>query len=87
MGRDERMTSVGVPTETKSDERRVALTPEGAAELVAHGVRVLVQQDAGLGSSIQNDEYRWCLQSLTEVLKTARDFSRKARAQRRSRCV
>ena len=51
------MTTVGVPTETKADERRVALTAEGASELVAHGIEVLIQEDAGLGSAITNDEY------------------------------
>ena len=51
------MTTVGVPTETKADERRVALTAEGAAELVAHGIEVLVQDGAGEGSAIPNDEY------------------------------
>lgn len=51
------MTTVGVPTETKADERRVALTAEGAAELVAHDIEVLIQEDAGVGSAISNDEY------------------------------
>lgn len=51
------MTTVGVPTETKADERRVALTPNGAAELAAHGVEVLVQAGAGVGSLITDDEY------------------------------
>ena len=36
--RDERRSDeVGVPTEIKSDEYRVALTPAGVRELVAHG--------------------------------------------------
>ena len=48
---------VGVPTEVKDSERRVALTPDGARELVSHGHRVLVQQGAGAGSSIDDDEY------------------------------
>ena len=42
---------VGVPTETKVDEFRVALTPEGVRELNMHGVEVLVQAGAGAGSS------------------------------------
>jgi len=43
---------VGVPTEVKEDERRVALTPDGVREMEAHGVEVLVQSGAGLGASI-----------------------------------
>jgi alanine dehydrogenase len=43
---------VGVPTEVKADEYRVALTPTGARELREHGHEVIVQAGAGLGSSI-----------------------------------
>jgi alanine dehydrogenase len=49
---------VGVPTETKVDEFRVALTPEGVRELNAHGVEVLVQAGAGAGSHLADEEYR-----------------------------
>jgi len=49
--------TVGVPRETKPGEHRVALTPDGAHELVAHGVAVLVERDAGADSSIANDDY------------------------------
>ena len=51
------MTTVGIPTETKQDERRVALTPGGAAELTARGIDVVVQSGAGLGSAIADEEY------------------------------
>jgi alanine dehydrogenase len=49
---------VGVPREIKTEEYRVALTPVGVRELVVHGNRVLVEQDAGAGSSITDDAYR-----------------------------
>jgi alanine dehydrogenase len=49
---------VGVPTEIKTDERRVALTPDGVRELDSHGVTVLVQAGAGEGASISDDVYR-----------------------------
>ncbi|MDQ3783112.1 MAG: alanine dehydrogenase [Actinomycetota bacterium] len=49
---------VGVPTEIKTEEYRVAMTPAGARELTAHGHTVLVQEGAGAGSSITDDEYR-----------------------------
>ncbi len=48
---------VGVPTETKEGEHRVALTPDGVRELAAHGHRVLVEAGAGADSSILDDEY------------------------------
>ena len=49
---------VGVPKEVKKDEYRVALLPVGADELVRAGHVVLVQQDAGKGSGIADDQYR-----------------------------
>ena len=48
---------IGVPRETKEGEHRVALTPDGALELVVHGHRVLVERGAGLDSSIADHEY------------------------------
>jgi alanine dehydrogenase len=49
---------VGVPTEIKDDERRVAITPDGVAELRSAGVRVLVESGAGRGSSLGDDAFR-----------------------------
>ncbi len=49
---------VGVPTEVKEGEHRVALTPDGVRELVGHGSQVVVQAAAGEGSSIGDDAYR-----------------------------
>jgi alanine dehydrogenase len=48
---------VGVPTEIKVDEYRVALTPAGVRELADAGHDVYVQQGAGLGSAISDDRY------------------------------
>ncbi|MCU1474405.1 alanine dehydrogenase [Amnibacterium sp.] len=48
---------IGVPTEVKSNESRVAVTPSGAHELVGHGHRVLVQRGAGEGSGYSDAEY------------------------------
>jgi alanine dehydrogenase len=45
---------VGVPTEVKPDEYRVALTPAGVRELREHGHEVLIQSGAGEGSSIED---------------------------------
>ncbi|MGZ4712304.1 MAG: alanine dehydrogenase [Acidimicrobiia bacterium] len=52
------MPVVGVPTEVKDGEHRVAITPDGVHELVAHDVTVLVQSGAGTDSAIADDEYR-----------------------------
>ena len=49
---------VGVPTEIKDDEYRVALTPAGLRELTDRGHEVLIQAGAGEGSAISDDDYR-----------------------------
>jgi alanine dehydrogenase len=49
---------VGVPTEVKLDEYRVALTPAGVRELVDAGHEVVVQSGAGLGSAMPDEAYR-----------------------------
>jgi alanine dehydrogenase len=49
---------VGVPSEVKNNERRVAMTPAGVDALVARGHEVLVQSGAGLGSHIPDEQYR-----------------------------
>ncbi len=48
---------VGVPTEVKADEYRVALTPAGVRELVDAGHQVAVQAGAGVGSAIEDAAY------------------------------
>jgi len=48
---------VGVPKEVKNHEYRVAMTPAGIHELVVHGHEVFVQRDAGVGSSIPDQQY------------------------------
>ena len=51
------MATVGIPAEIKADERRVALTPSGAHELVAHGIEVLIESGAGDGSALYDVDY------------------------------
>jgi alanine dehydrogenase len=48
---------VGVPREILDQEYRVALTPQGAHELVVEGHKVLVEKGAGEGSSISDRDY------------------------------
>ena len=49
---------VGVPTEIKTDEYRVAITPSGVRELTDRGHEVVIQAGAGEGSTISDDDYR-----------------------------
>jgi alanine dehydrogenase len=48
---------VGIPSEVKNREYRVAITPAGVHHLVGSGHEVLVQAGAGTGSAISDDDY------------------------------
>jgi alanine dehydrogenase len=48
---------IGIPTEVKDNEYRVAATPEGVRELAAAGHEVVLQSGAGEGSAIGDEEY------------------------------
>ena len=48
---------VGVPTEIKNNENRIAMVPGGVAQLTRAGHEVLVQTDGGVGSGFTNEEY------------------------------
>jgi alanine dehydrogenase len=48
---------IGVPTEVKVEEYRVAMTPAGVRELTDRGHEVVVQAGAGLGSAFADAEY------------------------------
>ncbi|MGN6444011.1 alanine dehydrogenase [Amnibacterium sp.] len=48
---------VGVPTEIKNNENRVAITPAGVHSLAGRGHEVLVQAGAGTGSRILDEDY------------------------------
>ncbi len=49
---------VGVPSEIKVDEYRVAITPAGVRELSARGHEVFVQTGAGEGSAMSDEQFR-----------------------------
>ena len=61
---------VGIPSEVKNHEYRVAITPAGVHELTRHGHDVYVESDAGVGSSISNDEFS---SAGAKILPTADD--------------
>jgi alanine dehydrogenase len=48
---------IGVPKEIKRDEYRVAMLPVGVEELSRAGHKVLIEQGAGLGSGLTDEEY------------------------------
>jgi len=60
---------IGVPTEIKTREYRVGLTPNGARELVGHGHEVFVQDGAGLGAGFTNEQY---VEAGAEILADAK---------------
>jgi alanine dehydrogenase len=61
---------VGIPKEVKNNEFRVAITPAGVHELVRNGHEVCVETNAGMGSSITDDEY---VTAGAKILDTAAD--------------
>ncbi len=48
---------IGVPKEIKDHEDRVGLVPAAVRELVAHGHRVVVENNAGRGAGISNEDF------------------------------
>lgn len=62
---------VGVPKEIKSQESRVAITPEGVSEFIRAGHSVIIETGAGLGSSISDEDF--VLQG-GQVRKTAEEI-------------
>jgi alanine dehydrogenase len=49
---------IGVPTEVKADEYRVAITPAGVRELCTRGHEVFIQAGAGLGSALTDEQFQ-----------------------------
>lgn len=49
---------VGVCKETQENEKRVALTPEGAEKLISLGLEILIEKDAGVASSYTDEQYK-----------------------------
>jgi alanine dehydrogenase len=48
---------IGIPQEIKSEERRVAIVPEGVEALTRHGHKVVIETNAGVGSGFSDSEY------------------------------
>ena len=61
---------VGIPREVKNHEYRVAITPAGVHELTRHGHSVFIEKEAGVGSSIPDQDY---IAAGAEIIGTADD--------------
>ncbi len=66
---------VGIPKEIKNNEYRVAMLPFGVEQLCQRGHRVLVQASAGLGSGVEDSDYR---SAGAQIIRSARDIYSKA---------
>lgn len=66
---------VGVPSETKSGERRVALIPDSVSRLKASGLEVQVQRGAGVPAGFLDTAYE---EAGATVVATAEDLYNKA---------
>ncbi len=60
---------IGVPRERKNLEKRIALTPDGAAELVSKGHQVLIETKAGDGSDFPDDSFKAVGATIVPTLK------------------
>ncbi|MDQ2646604.1 MAG: alanine dehydrogenase [Myxococcota bacterium] len=61
---------IGVPRETKTREYRVGMTPAGVRQLVAGGHELWVEDGAGEGSGITNQQY---VDAGAKIVRTAAD--------------
>jgi alanine dehydrogenase len=61
---------VGIPKEVKDNEFRVAITPAGVHELVTQGHDVVIELEAGVGSSIPDADF---VAAGAKILPTADD--------------
>lgn len=58
MTKTAKIQTLGVPREIKTQEYRVAMTPDGVREFERHGIEVFVETGAGEGASFRDDDYR-----------------------------
>lgn len=66
---------IGVPREIKTHEYRVALVPAGVIELIKHGHQVIIEKDAGQGSSFPDELYT---EVGAEIVETAAEVWERA---------
>ena len=66
---------IGVPTEIKQNENRVALIPAGVKELVKNDHKVYIQNNAGVGSGFDDEEY---IEAGAEILPSIEEVYRRS---------
>ena len=62
--------NIGIPTEIKNNEYRVGMTPAGVFSLSQQGHKVIIQDNAGLGSGFSNQDYK---DAGAIIVKTAKE--------------
>lgn len=62
---------IGVPTEIKNNENRVAMTPAGVVNLMKFGHEVYIENGAGLGSGFTDEDYAVAGASIVATAKEA----------------
>ncbi|RNF39029.1 alanine dehydrogenase [Planococcus salinus] len=62
---------IGIPKEIKNNENRVAITPAGVDALVKAGHKVMIETEAGVGSSFTNEDYSEVGAEIVETAKQA----------------
>jgi len=66
---------IGVPKEIKISENRVGMTEAGVKQLILEGHKVFVENDAGVGSGISNEDY---IRAGAQILETKKEVYNKA---------
>src|SRR5213595_4193958 len=66
---------IGVPKDTKEQERRIALVPSAAEQLTKRGHTVLVEKNGGIGSGYPDEEYK---KAGAEIVDLAQDVFARA---------
>ncbi|PEA55509.1 alanine dehydrogenase [Bacillus pseudomycoides] len=61
---------IGVPTEIKNNENRVAMTPAGVVHLIRNNHEVFIQMGAGLGSGFTDEQY---VEAGAKIVETAEE--------------
>ena len=66
---------IGCPKEIKPQEFRVGMTPDAAREAVAHGHKVIVERNAGVGAGFSDADYK---AAGAKIVDTAEEVFEKA---------
>ena len=69
-------TIIGIPTEIKTDERRVSLTPNAVGEITSNGNQVVVQSGAGGGAGFDNYQYE---KAGAKIVETAEEVFKESK--------